>query len=154
MMNQKINRTTMIIAICVALLMGAILPACADDKRPITAEQLPAKSQTFLKTHFSGKRILLVTLERGHLKTTYEVRYADGTGVEFRKDGGWKEVDCRLDTVPAAIVPQPVLTFVAEHYPDSHICKVERDRKGYEVKLSNRLELAFDPKFRLMEVDD
>ena len=153
-MNQKINRTTMIVAICVALLMGAILPACADDKRPITAEQLPAKSQTFLKTHFSGKRILLVTLEREHLKTTYEVRYADGTGVEFRKDGEWTEVDCRLDAVPTAIVPQPIRTFVKGHYPDSHICKVERDRKGYEVKLSNRLELAFDSKFRLIEVDD
>ncbi len=153
-MNQKINRTTMIIAICVALLAGAILPACADDKRPITAEQLPARSQTFLKKHFGDKRILLVTLEREYLKTTYEVRYADGTGVEFRKDGEWKEVDCRLDTVPAAIVPKPIADFVAAHYPDSHICKVERDRKGYEVKLSNRLELVFDPKFRLMEVDD
>ena len=153
-MNQKINRTTMIIAICVALFMGAILPACAGGKRPITAEQLPAKSQTFLKTHFGNKRILLVTLEHEHLKTTYEVRYADGTGVEFRKDGDWKEVDCRLDTVPTAIVPQPVLTFVKGHHPDSYICKVERDRKGYEVKLDNRLELTFDTKFRLIEVDD
>lgn len=153
-MNQKINRTTMIIAICVALLVGVILPTSADDKRPITAEQLPARSQTFLKKHFGDKRLLLVTLEREHLKTTYEVRYTDGTGVEFRKDGEWKEVDCRLDTVPAAIVPKPIADFVAAHYPDSHICKVERDRKGYEVKLSNRLELTFDPKFRLMEVDD
>ena len=153
-MRMRFYRTTVTVAVCVAFLLCAILPACADNKRPITAEQLPAKSQTFLKTHFSGKRILLVTLERGHLKTTYEVRYADGTGVEFRKDGEWTEVDCRLDTVPTAIVPRPVLTFVAEHYPDSHICKVERDRKGYEVKLSNRLELAFDSKFRLIEVDD
>ena len=41
-----------------------------------------------------------------------------------------------------------------EHYPDSYICKVERDRKGYEVKLNNRLELTFDPRFRLIEMDD
>ena len=53
-----------------------------------------------------------------------------------------------------AIVPQPILTFVRKHYPDSHICKVERDRKGYEVKLDNRLELTFGAKFRLIEVDD
>ena len=151
---MRFDRTTATVAVCVAFLLCAILPACADNKRPITAEQLPAKSQTFLKTHFGDKRILLVTLEREHLKTSYEVRYADGTGVEFRKDGEWTEVDCRLDAVPTAIVPQPIRTFVAEYYPDSHICKVERDRKGYEVKLDNRLELTFDTKFRLLEVDD
>ena len=153
-MRMRFDRTTATVAVCVAFLLCAILPACADNKRPITAEQLPTKSQTFLKKHFGDKRILLVTLEREHLKTSYEVCYADGTGVEFRKDGEWTEVDCRLDAVPTAIVPQPVLTFVAEHYPDSRICKVERDRKGYEVKLDNRLELTFDMKFRLVEVDD
>lgn len=153
-MKMRFDRTIATVSICVAFVLCIVLPACADNKRPITAEQLPAKSQTFLKKHFKGKRAMLVTLEREHLKTTYEVRYADGTGVEFGKDGEWKEVDCRLDTVPVAIVPLPILTFVKEHYPDSYICKVERDRKGYEVKLSNRLELTFDPRFRLIEVDD
>ena len=153
-MRMRFDRTTVTVAVCVAFLLCAILPACAGDKIPITADRLPAKSRTFLKKHFGDKRILLVTLERGHLKTSYEVRYAEGIGVEFRKDGEWTEVDCRLDAVPTAIVPRPVLTFVAEHYPDSRICKVERDRKGYEVKLDNRLELTFDTKFRLVEVDD
>ena len=151
---MRFNRTIVAIAMCALFAIIPTLSACADNDTPITVDKLPVQAQTFLKTYFGDKRVAYATKDRDLMTVTYEVKYMEGAKVEFRKDGEWKDVDCQRDTVPAAIVPQPVLTFVAEHYPDSHICKVERDRKGYEVKLSNRLELAFDPKFRLMEVDD
>jgi predicted phosphodiesterase len=44
--------------------------------------------------------------------------------------------------------------FVAKNYPDAKIIKIDRDRRDYEVSLSNRLELTFDMKFNLVEIDD
>ena len=88
------------------------------------------------------------------MNVTYEVRYMEGTKVEFRKDGEWKDVDCQRDTVPSAIVPQAIATFVAKNYQGSYICKIDRDKKGYDVELNNGLDLSFDTKFRLVKIDD
>jgi hypothetical protein len=32
--------------------------------------------------------------------------------------------------------------------------KIDRDRRDYEISLSNRLELTFDKKFNLVDIDD
>ena len=34
------------------------------------------------------------------------------------------------------------------------IRRIEKDKKGYEVDLSDGTELSFDKKFRLREIDD
>ena len=40
------------------------------------------------------------------------------------------------------------------NYPDTKVLKIERDKKEYEVKLSNRVELKFDLKFNLIDIDN
>lgn len=79
---------------------------------------------------------------------------ADGTKLEFNGDGEWKDVDCKYGAVPAAIVPKQITDYVAKHYPDVKIIKIDRDRRDYEVSLSNRLELTFDMQFNLVDIDD
>ena len=73
---------------------------------------------------------------------------------EFYKDGEWKEVDCRYSSVPAAVVPAQIAQYVSGHYPDASIVQIDRDKHDYEVKLSNGLELTFDLKFNLIDIDD
>ena len=141
---MKFNRTVVAIAMCALLAIVPTLSACADNDTPITVDKLPAQAQTFLKTYFGDKRVAYAT----------KVRYMEGTKVEFRKDGEWKDVDCQRDTVPSAIVPQTIATFVAKNYQGSYICKIDRDKKGYDVELNNGLDLSFDTKFRLVKIDD
>ena len=80
--------------------------------------------------------------------------FTDGTKAEFDADGDWMEVDCRREAVPAVIVPQPIREYVGTKYPSQHIVSVSRDRRGYDVELSNGYELGFDRKFRLVDLDD
>jgi predicted nucleotide-binding protein (sugar kinase/HSP70/actin superfamily) len=80
--------------------------------------------------------------------------FADGVKIEFNGDGEWKDVDCKFGAVPAAIIPKKIASYVAKNYPDAKIIKIDRDRRDYEVSLSNRLELTFDMKFNLVEIDD
>jgi len=52
------------------------------------------------------------------------------------------------------IIPAAIQKYVTTHYPDAKVLKIERDKKDYEVKLSNRTELKFDLKFNLIDIDN
>ncbi len=122
--------------------------------RPITAEQLPAAAQKFIKTHFSGSEFLYAKSDDGLFSREYKVVLAGGVSVEFAGDGEWKEVDTKYGEVPAAIVPEAIRKQVARQFSGARIENIERDRRGYDVGLSNGLDLKFDRRFNLVEIDD
>ena len=143
-----------IMFLAAVLLTFGISKAKADDDRPITVTQLPATAQQFIKKHFPQQKVAYAKIERDFLDTTYDVVFTDSSKLEFFKDGQWKEVDCRHTAVPAAIVPQQIRDFVTKNYPGVLITKIDRDKRDYELKISNGLELTFDLKFNLIEIDD
>ena len=81
----------------------------------------------------------------------YEVFLADGTEVEFDQSGAWTSVDCKSKAVPAAIVPEAIGRYVAENYPNLAIVQIERESYGYEIELSNDLDIQFDHDFKLIK---
>ena len=78
----------------------------------------------------------------------------DSNKVEFGKNGNWEEVNCKYTSVPTAIIPTTIQKYVTTNYPDTRVLKIERDKKEYEVQLSNRVELKFDLKFNLIDIDN
>ena len=78
---------------------------------------------------------------------------ADGSQVEFNKNGEWTEVDCLQVAVSAAIVLQQIKTWVASQYAGQQIVSISRDKRGYDIKLSNRFEVEFDQNFQLIDLD-
>ena len=56
--------------------------------------------------------------------------------------------------VPAALIPVKIREYVAVHYPEVKYLEYEVDKTGYEVKISNGLELRFSTSFRLVDIDD
>ena len=127
----------------------------ADERdKVITKEQLPTAAQSLLTTHFSSLKISLVKEDREFISRNYEVIFTDGTKVEFTRNGEWKELDCRKSAVPAALIPASIKNFVTERYPDAKILQIDRDSNDYEVKLSNKLELTFDKKYNIIDIDD
>ena len=81
-------------------------------------------------------------------------RFTNGSKVEFRRNGAWKEVDCRYSSLPAGIVSMPIETKVQELYPGAAVIKIERDKQEVEVKLNNGMELTFDRSHNLIGIDD
>lgn len=43
---------------------------------------------------------------------------------------------------------------VKKTFPGATIIKLDRDRRGYDVKLNNGMDLEFNKKFEIVEVDD
>ena len=128
--------------------------ARADDYKPIQVTQMPQLAQQFIKQHFSDSKVALAKMESDFLYKSYEVIFTNGNKVEFDKKGNWEEVDCKHTSVPVAIIPAAIQKYVTTNYPDAKVLKIERDKKDYEVKLSNRTELKFDLKFNLIDIDN
>ena len=116
----------------------------ADNDRPISVSELPEKAQQFIRQHFPNEKVSFAKI----------CLFTSSSKVEFLKNGDWKEVDCKYSTVPAAIIPQQIAQYVSQYYPDTSVVQIDRDKRDYEVKLTNGLELTFDLKFNLIDIDD
>lgn len=133
-----------------AFVLTMCLPVMADNDRVITFDQLPAQAQALLKKHFADKTPLIVTVDWDD----YKVMYQSGEKVEFNKKGDWKEFDCKVSNVPTELIPEQIKTNVKTTFPGAIIIKLSRDRRGYEVKLNNGLELEYNKKFQVVDIDD
>lgn len=137
-----------------SLCATGLASAAAFADRPITVEQLPAAAQKFIQTHFASSEVLYAKIDDGLFSNEYKVVFAGGVSVEFTGDGEWKEVDTKYGEVPAAIVPEAIRKQVDRQFPNARIESIDRDRRGYDVGLSNGLDLEFDRQFNLVDIDD
>jgi len=128
--------------------------ARADDDKPIQVTQMPQPAQQFIKQHFADSKVALAKMESDFFYKSYEVIFTNGNKVEFGKNGNREEVNCKYTSVPTAIIPTTIQKYVTTNYPDTRVLKIERDKKEYEVQLSNRVELKFDLKFNLIDIDN
>ena len=127
--------------------------ANADDK-PVDFQQLPSSAKTFIKSEFPLESISFITKDSDLLDTTYDVHFASGLKIEFGSNGEWKEISRTSSPVEIRFVPKQIVSTVSSRWPGAEFKKIERYRHGYEVELTNRMELKFDKKFRLTEIDD
>ncbi len=126
--------------------------AKADTDKAIRFQELPAKSQKFIHKYFTQNDIVYAKVERTLTSKSYEVVLKDGTNIDFDKKGEWTEVDMQTRSVPSSIVPSQIATYINEAYPTAIIEKISRNRRHYEVELSNRIEVKFDAKsFRVIK---
>lgn len=139
--------------ICLLLLPGLMVAYAGDDK-PITVEQLPKKAQEFLKTHFSDVKVSFAKMDNELFDKSYEVFFVNSGKIEFDGQGKWKEIECKYNRVPTGAIPVPIVTFIQKNHPENHVITIERDWKGYELKLNNGMELKFDLKYNFVRYDD
>jgi len=136
------------------LATAGVFTAKADDDRPISVDQLPAKSQQFIQNYFKDIDVSYAKVESDLFEKSYEVRFVNGSKVEFEKNGRWDNVDCNKEKVPAGIVPKQIEDFVSKNHPNQVIVKIDRDKRDYEIELKNGIEIKFDLKFNVIGYDD
>ena len=124
--------------------------AKADHDQVITFDQMPEVAQALHKQYFASKVPLVMTVDWDD----YTIRYESGEKVEFDKQGNWKEIDCRASQVPVELIPEEIKANIAATFPGAIILKIDRNRRGYEVKLNNGLEVEYSPTFQVIDIDD
>lgn len=148
------KKFTAILAGLFLLAASCPLAVRASDDRPIDVKELPAAAQQFIGNYFPGAQVSYATVDSQLVDKDYKVVFTDGRKVEFSKNGAWKEVEAKHAEFPEAILPQQIRDYVARHYPGQSVRKIERDRRGYEVKLASGLELDFNKQFVVVKIDD
>lgn len=141
----------------VLLILGlffAIGTLTAGNLKPIKVKELPEKAQQFLKTHCKGVEISMVRMEKEALEVSYEVRLANNGKIEFNRKGEWEEAEYKGVGVPVAIIPKNIRAYVADHFKGARIDKITKEYWGYEVELSNGVDLKFDSKGDFKRMDD
>lgn len=135
-----------------ALVLTICLPIHlqADNDQVITFDRLPATAQATLKQHFANKVPLVITADWDD----YKVMYQSGEKVEFDKKGNWRDIECKSSQVPIELIPEQIQTNVNASFPGAAVIEIDRDRRGYSVKLNNGLELEYNKNFQVIEVDD
>lgn len=136
-----------------SLMMLTLLSVQAGTDGSILFNQLPEKAQLTVKQQFKDKKVAIVKKETDWLSKSYDVIFTTGEKVEFDKSGNWTEVDCKPNVVPEYFVPAPIKTFVKTNYPGANVLKIEKVRNGYEVELSSDMEITFNKKFQVVDID-
>lgn len=137
------------VAFVAAALVG--LQSCDDDK-PIDPNKLPNVAENYIDTHFADASITSVLKEYDDLTYTYQVYLSDGTYIEFKKDGEWKEVENRVTGVPTSVIPEKIASYISTNYADNFVVDIERGRQ-YDVELNNNLDLDFSLSGDFLRVD-
>jgi hypothetical protein len=136
-----------------AVVLASLTIVRADD-RPVTFAQLPQPAQTFINNNYSGDKVSFATVDDDFFKPDYNVVLVSGVKLQFENDGRLESIKTKNGNIPAGVVPVQITDAVKAHYPDAKILEYEIGRRTYEVKLSNRLELKFDSRFNIIEIDD
>ena len=145
------KKSVFFLAALVCMMMQSVTTFASD--RIIPKEQLPAAAQTFIQKTFPGQTVSYAKIDFDGRKT-YEVRLSNGTEVEFDKNGTWDKVDCNYSAVPAELVPANIANSVKSSFPDAVIVKIDKERYGYDIELSNDLELKFNKSGQMLSIDD
>lgn len=126
------------------------------QERKIDPDKLPEKAKVFLNTYYNKLGIASVKeeVESWFDKKEYEVKLEDGREIEFDEQGEWKKIDGKRKAIPLSLVPDKILQYVRRSFPKTDIIKLERNKKKYEVAISNGLELEFDKNGKFIKIDD
>ena len=135
------------------LTVAASVAILNADDRPVTVDRLPAAARTFITENYPDDKISYATVDDDFIRPDYRVVLANGVKIQFDNSGALEKIES-LNGVPEALIPVQVKDYLSAYYPDVKVVEYEVGRRTYDVKLSNRLELKFNSRFALVEIDD
>ena len=137
----------------IAVAVCVISYSCSAENNIVNVQDLPQTIQSFLSSHFQNTSVS-VAIKDGN---DFEIRMDNGWEIEFDHKGQWENIDCKRDEVPAsviALIPETAVSYLNSNFEKAFITEISKDRSGYDVELSNGLDLRFSSKGNLKKVDD
>lgn len=134
---------------------GFAVAATAGDTYAHDASVLPQSAQNVISSNFRST-VSVVKIEKDFGRVSeYEVTLSDGSEISFDRHGNWKDVEVNASkSVPASIVPQGIKDYVSSKHAGQRIVGIEKGRGGYDVDLSNGVDIKFDKNGMFVRYDD
>ncbi|MDE7345969.1 MAG: PepSY-like domain-containing protein [Muribaculaceae bacterium] len=137
-----------------AVLFG-VMTASARDNYSHDVDVLPDAAKTVLSRNFkSDVSHIKIGKEFGKIRK-YEVILTDGSEISFDKHGNWKDVEVgSTKSVPSGLIPSPIATFIDNNQSKAKVTGIEKNAYGYNVELSNGVDVKFSEKGKFLRYDD
>lgn len=128
-----------------------------EDIDPTT---LPQNILDYVSNNYPGATI--VKAELG--PAGYETTLSNGVKLEFDLSGNFVEISGHSDddtsddnnsndiNIDPSSLPQVILDYISNNYPDETIVKAELDSDGFDVTLSNGVKLEFNNSGQFIEI--
>ena len=147
---MKKSKLFLIAVIC---MMTQSISAIAQDTF-ISTEQLSATIKDFVRQNFPGQIIEYANIEADSDDANIEICLNNGIEIDFDMNENWERVDCYYMSVPRQLIPDMRAIYVDSHFSGEEIVKIDKEIYGYEIELSNGLELKFNHQGELLYIDD
>ena len=136
-------------------ILGFVGFAKADDTYAHDASVLPKAAQTTIANNFKAKvSVVKIDKDFGRI-SEYETILTDGTEISFDRDGNWENVEVNnMHSVPAGFIPKEIRAYVNSNHKGMRIVGIDKERSGYDVELSNGIEMKFDKTGKFLRYDD
>lgn len=138
------------VAFAASTLFG--LQSCEKNDELINGQDLPNTTQSWVTSNFPDATIVRAEKDYDDGTYTYKVTLSDGTFIEFRKNGEWKEIENRVTGVPESALPVKIAEYLKANYAEYFVVEIEKER-GYDVELNNDLDLDFDKDGNFVRID-
>ncbi|GGE18623.1 PepSY-like domain-containing protein [Sphingobacterium cellulitidis] len=145
----------LILAFTILLSIATLTMSC-DKETVVTEDQLPSTASQFLNQHFNNVKILSIVEEKEGLSgKEYDVLLDNGIEIKFDKNGEWLDIDAKADTtsLPESLIPASINSYVKQNYANAGINSIEKEKHGYDVELTNGLDLVFDKDGKFVRID-
>lgn len=146
------NKVMKKIVLFAVAMFSMVFYALADD-RPVSYDRIPESAREFISSNFPSDKFLFATVDDDLIRPDYTVVLESGMTLGFASDGSLDKIEAGRTAIPVSILPVQIAEYVDRHYPGSSYRSYDIDRRGYEVELSNGMELKFNKGFALVEVD-
>jgi hypothetical protein len=125
----------------------------------IAISEIPQNILTFIETYFPGVQIEEAELENNG---NYEIELENDVELIFDANGNFlgrgedeNDDDEDDEDIDPADLPQNILDYISENYPDNSIIEAEKEEDGtFEVTLNNGVELIFDAESNFVSAED
>lgn len=135
--------------------LGISTAASARDGYTRDLSVLPTAARSIIADNFKAKvSVIKVDKSFGHV-SEFEVILTDGTEISFDKDGNWENIEVRADgAVPSKFVPAAIAKYVKDNQHEQKIVSIEREKNGYDIELTNGIDMKFSKDGTFLRYDD
>lgn len=136
-------------------ILGIATFAQAKDTYAHDASVLPKAAQTTIANNFKAK-VSVVKIDKDFGRVSeYEVILTDGTEISFDRDGNWENVEVNNSkAVPSNFVPKAIQDYVNRNQKGARIVGIDKEKHGFDIELSNGIEMKFDKSGNFKRYDD
>lgn len=142
-----------ILAVAVAFTMTS----CDKDEVLIPNEELPTTSKSFVTEYFGSAKIISTIKDKeGISNFEYEVKLDNGVDINFDNSGLWQDVEMRSDrdALPnTSFILPAIVDYVTANYASVGINGIEREVNGFDIELTNDVDLVFDKDGKFIRID-